>query len=69
MKFPCDMVRHRDGHLTLRHESPAVGRVEVTASSRDEAAEKLRGEIRYRLETCPCTADAYEDIAIEIRES
>jgi hypothetical protein len=46
-----------------------VGRLEVTAASREEATEKLLGEIRYRLELCPCTADAYENIAIEIRES
>jgi hypothetical protein len=38
----------------------------VTAATREQAIEKLRGEIRYRLELCPCSGETYQHIAIEI---
>ena len=69
MKFPSAIVRTSDGKWCLRHESPEVGRVEVTAPTREQAAEKLRGEIRYRLELCPCSGETYQHIEIEICES
>lgn len=68
MKFPCTIARKTDGQWLLRHESPEVGRIEVTAPTRELAEEKLKGEIRYRLELCPCTGETYQHIAIEISE-
>jgi hypothetical protein len=61
-------VRKDDGKWLLRHVSPEVGRVEVTAATREQAVEKLRGEIRYRLELCPCTGESYQHLQIEIVE-
>jgi hypothetical protein len=49
-----------------QHEGDEVGRVEATAPTRDEAAEKLKQEIRYRLELCPCTGETYQHIQVEI---
>ena len=43
-----------------------VGPVEVTAGSQEEALKKMRGELRYRLEICPCTGEMYQDVEIEI---
>jgi hypothetical protein len=40
--------------------------VEVRAGSREEAFEKMRRELRYRLEICPCTGELYQDVEIEI---
>jgi hypothetical protein len=42
--------------------------VQVTAHSRDEALEKMRGELRYRLEICPCTGELYQDVEIELSD-
>lgn len=69
MKFPSTIVQTSDGSWLLRHEGPNVGRVEVTAPTREQAVEKLRGEISYRLELCPCSGEAYQYINIEICES
>jgi hypothetical protein len=69
MKFPCVVQRRTDGKWSLRHESPAVGRVEVTAETREQAADKLCNEIRYRLELCPCTGETYQHIQVEIVEA
>jgi len=69
MNFPCTIQRRSDGQWSLRHESSELGRVEVVAPTREEAAEKLRGEIRYRLELCPCSGESYQHIQIVITES
>ena len=66
MKFPSSMRRSGDGQWLLRHESPELGVVEVTAATREEATEKLRGEIQYRLELCPCSGATYQYITIDI---
>jgi hypothetical protein len=51
----------------MRHVSRDLGTVQVTASSREEVAEKMKGELRYRLEICPCTGELYQDVEIEIQ--
>ncbi len=40
---------------------------EVTANSRQEALDKLRAEIRYRLELCPCSGVGAEYVELEVR--
>ena len=69
MRFPSTILRGSDGQWSLRHESPEFGRVEVTAPTREQAVEKLRGEISYRLELCACSDDTYQHIKIEIVRS
>lgn len=66
MKFPCTLTRVDDRHWTLRHVGPHVGTVQVTGVSEAEALEKMRGELRYRLEICPCTGELYQDVDVEI---
>jgi hypothetical protein len=68
MKFPSTIRRNPGGEWTVRHESKEVGAVEVTASTREQATEKLIGEIRYRLELCPCTGESYQHIRVELIE-
>lgn len=67
MRFPCT-VSSRDGQWVARHESAEWGVVTGQAGSRQEAVEKLCGEIRYRLEICPCTGESYQHIDVDIVE-
>jgi hypothetical protein len=67
MRYPCT-VSSRGGQWVARHESPEWGVVTAQAGSRQEAVEKLRGEIRYRLEICPCTGESYQHIDVDIVE-
>ena len=69
MNFPSTLRRTNDGQWSLRHESTEIGSVEVIALTRDQAAEKLIGEIRYRLELCPCSGESYQHTKIEISET
>ena len=68
MRFPCVISQSGDRWL-VRHDSRDVGQIEVRGATRDEALEKIRGEIRYRLELCPCTGETYQHIHIEIVEA
>jgi hypothetical protein len=68
MKFPCTLKESAGGQWTARHESDAVGAVNVVAASRALVLDKMRGELRYRLELCPCTGESYRHIDVEIVE-
>ena len=68
MRLTCTLKRLHDGRWLARHESRDVGAVEVRAATRAEAIEKIEGEIRYRLELCPCTGETYRHIAIDVVE-
>jgi hypothetical protein len=69
MRFTCTLSRIPGGQWHARHEGRDAGTVEVRATSRAEAIEKLKGEIRYRLELCPCTGETYQHIDVEIVEA
>jgi hypothetical protein len=68
MCFPCTLTREPDGRWAARHEGREVGAVSARGVTRDEALAKLEGEIRYRLELCPCTGETYQHIAVEVVE-
>lgn len=69
MNFPCHLTSESGGRWRAVHESRDIGRVEALADSRDAAVEKLKGEIRYRLELCPCTGESYQHIDVEVQTS
>jgi hypothetical protein len=68
VKFPCVLTRLPTGHWTILHEGAQIGRVAATAATRAEAIEKMRGELRYRLELCPCSGESYQHIDVEVVE-
>jgi len=68
MRVKCTVTRLAGGWLAL-HDSHDVGHVEAKAPTRDEAIEKIKGEIRYRLELCPCTGETYQHIEVEVADS
>ena len=65
MRFRCSLRRRDDGRWSIRH-SGDVGVIETTADTREAALEKMRGELRYRLELCPCSGESYQHIEIEL---
>jgi hypothetical protein len=68
MRFRCQAAQAPGGGWTLCHSSSELGVIEVRASTREEAQEKMRGEIRYRLELCPCSGESYQHVEIELGE-
>jgi len=69
MRLTCTLSRLPGGGWSAHHDSQDVGQVEVRAASRELAIEKIEGEIRYRLELCPCTGETYRHIQIEAVDS
>ena len=65
MKFQCTVLQRADGVWRAQHVSEEVGEIAVSALSREAALEKLCGEIRYRLELCPCSGESYRHIDVE----
>ena len=68
MKYVC-RISEKDGVWTAEHASPDIGPVRATGSTREEALQKIEGEIRYCLEMCPCTGEAYRNLTIEAVET
>lgn len=68
MQFACEFKRRDDGQWTARHTGGDLGTVQVTAATREQAAGKLKDEIRYRLEICPCTGELYDTVTIQLVE-
>ena len=67
MRFPCRVTQSGSGAWSVQCSSDP-GPVEVSAPTRAQALEKMRRELRYRLELCPCTGERYKDLEIELVE-
>ena len=68
MKAPCTLSRMRNGTWVVRHSSSALGTVEVSAPSREEALTKMRNELQYRSEWCPCSGASGDTVELQVRE-
>ncbi len=68
MNFPCTVSQLPNGRWSIRYVGADVDKIEVTAGTKQEALEKMRGELRYRLELCPCTGETYQHLVIEITD-
>ena len=68
MKFPCTVQPRPDGNWQARHSGSSVGTVEVTAATRPTALEKLRNELQYRIELCPCSGVSGDRAELVVEE-
>jgi hypothetical protein len=69
MRFSCTIFPLASGGWKVRHAGSSLGDFEVTAPTREQALEKTRREIVYRLELCPCTGEMYQHADIELVET
>ena len=68
MKAPCTLSRMPTGGWLVRHSSSTLGNVEVSAASREEALTKMRDELQYRIEWCPCSGASGDTVELQVRE-
>jgi hypothetical protein len=68
MKAQCTLARLPTGVWLVRHSSPALGTVEVSANAREEALTKMRNELQYRIELCPCSGASADTVVLHVRE-
>jgi hypothetical protein len=68
MKALCTISRTRDGTWLVRHSSSALGTVALSASAREEALRKMRNELQYRIELCPCSGVSGDSVELQVQE-
>ena len=68
MKFSCTLERLTNGNWVARHTGSALGTVEVIAPTPEEALTKMRNELRYRVELCPCSGVSEDYVDLQVRE-
>jgi hypothetical protein len=69
MKFAATLEHRVDGRWLARHAGSSLGTVEVTAPTRDEAIAKLRNELQYRIELCPCSGVSGDRAEVVVEKS
>ena len=68
MKAACSLSRMPNGTWLVRHSSSTLGTVEVSAASREEALTKMRNELQYRSEWCPCSGASADTVELQVSE-
>jgi hypothetical protein len=64
MKLTCTVSRLANGKWLARYTGASTGQVEVTAPTRDEALTKMRDELQYRIEWCPCSGASGDTVEL-----
>ena len=67
MKLTCTVSRLANGKWLAWHTGSSTGQVEVTAPTRDEALTKMRDELQYRIEWCPCSGVSGPTVELLVR--
>jgi hypothetical protein len=68
MKFTCTITRLGNGKWLAPHTGSSTGQVEVTAATREEALTKMRDELQYRIEWCPCSGASGDTVELQVRD-
>ena len=66
MKFSCTLRRLANGEWEVCHTGAALGTVEVSASTCEAALTKMRNELRYRVELCPCSGVSDDYVELQV---
>jgi hypothetical protein len=66
MNYTCTTMHLPNGQWLARHSGSTLGTVEVTAATKKAAQEKLRNELQYRIELCPCSGASGETVVLQV---
>jgi hypothetical protein len=68
MEAFCTLTTLPNNVWRIRHSSSALGEVELTGSSREEALARMEKELQYRMELCPCTGESVGTLKLQVRQ-
>lgn len=68
MMASCTLTM-RNGVWSVSHSSSTLGTVQVAADSRDEALSKMRNELQYRIELCPCSGASGDTVVLDVQDA
>jgi hypothetical protein len=57
-----------DGAWLVRHSSSILGTVQISGPSREEALTKMRNELQYRSEWCPCSGASADPVELQVSD-
>jgi hypothetical protein len=58
----------RDGTWLVRHSSSILGTVEISGPTREATLAKMRDELQYRSEWCPCSGASADAVELQVSE-
>ncbi len=67
MRVACTVKRLAEGRWQADAFHSSIGSVGATGDDREQALEKLRAEVRYRLEWCPCSGVGDDYVELEVQ--
>jgi hypothetical protein len=67
MKLTCAVSRRADGKWLARHTGSSTGQVEIIAPTREQVLTKMRDELQYRIEWCPCSGVSGDTVELQVR--
>jgi hypothetical protein len=68
MKLTCFVSHLSNGKWLARHTGSSTGQMEVTAQTREEVLRKMRDELQYRIELCPCSGVSGPTVELQVRQ-
>ena len=68
MKARCTIQHRADGRWLVRHDGPTLGQVEISDVNREHALKKMRDELQYRIELCPCSGVSGDTVELQVEE-
>jgi hypothetical protein len=69
MEAVCTLTPLPNNVWRIRHSSSALGEVEITGFSREEALNRMEKELQYRMELCPCTGESVGSVKLRVTEA
>ncbi len=68
MRYRVQLKQLHDGVFYARCHAAPYGLAETHGDTSDEALDKMRQKIRYRLEWCPCSGIAEDFVELDVRD-
>jgi hypothetical protein len=68
-KASCTLSRTSIGIWYAHHSGSEFGTVEVSASNLEDAPTKIRNELQYRIELCPCSGVSGDSVHLQVTEA
>lgn len=69
MKASCTISQKQDDTWIARHSSENLGTVEINDPTREKALTRMRDELQYRLELCPCSGEVLGTVELQVEEA
>ena len=68
MKLAYTLAHLANGKRMARHTGASGGQLEITAPTRASSLAKMRNELQYRVEWCPCSSASGMPSSLQVRE-